>query len=216
MSDLTNSLALRMTLTQFLSPDIPVNTPLMWFTVKFNIKTSLKQWEEVKASNYRYKEEKAMLCSWTQPAVHGLGPQRVFYQGRLIRSQQPPKHLQSLHKSKVKCLDLLKTGDSDSQESSCSAEDGFNPWTGKIPCRILDSHSSILAGRIPQTKEPGRLESMGSQKVGHDWATNTFVFIYILHYCLILTLPRNFTSSFLYTHFTGEETDLVQDSVRSL
>ena len=30
-------------------------------------------------------------------------------------------------------------------------------------------HSSILAWRIPWTEEPGRLQSMGSQRVGHDW-----------------------------------------------
>ena len=30
------------------------------------------------------------------------------------------------------------------------------------------THSSILAWRIPWTEEPGRLQSMGSQKVGHD------------------------------------------------
>ena len=30
------------------------------------------------------------------------------------------------------------------------------------------THSSILAWRIPQTEEPGRLQSMGSQRVGHD------------------------------------------------
>ena len=29
-------------------------------------------------------------------------------------------------------------------------------------------HSSILAGKIPWTEEPGRLQSMGSQRVGHD------------------------------------------------
>ena len=29
-------------------------------------------------------------------------------------------------------------------------------------------HSSILAWEIPRTEEPSRLESMGSQKVGHD------------------------------------------------
>ena len=29
-------------------------------------------------------------------------------------------------------------------------------------------HSSILAWKIPWTVEPGRLESMGSQRVGHD------------------------------------------------
>ena len=34
-------------------------------------------------------------------------------------------------------------------------------------------HSSILAKRAPWTEEPGGLQSMGSQRVGHDWATNT-------------------------------------------
>ena len=33
------------------------------------------------------------------------------------------------------------------------------------------AHSSILAWRIPMEKEPGWLQSMGSQRVGHDWAT---------------------------------------------
>ena len=30
----------------------------------------------------------------------------------------------------------------------------------------MATHSSILAGRIPRTEEPGRLQFMGSQKVG--------------------------------------------------
>ena len=30
------------------------------------------------------------------------------------------------------------------------------------------THSSILAWRIPRTEEPGGLQSMGSQRVGHD------------------------------------------------
>ena len=33
-------------------------------------------------------------------------------------------------------------------------------------------HSSTLAWRIPRTEEPGRLQSMGSQRVGHDGATS--------------------------------------------
>ena len=32
----------------------------------------------------------------------------------------------------------------------------------------MASHSSILAWRIPQTEEPGRLRSAGSERVGHD------------------------------------------------
>ena len=34
------------------------------------------------------------------------------------------------------------------------------------------THSGILAWRIPRTEEPGRLQSMGSQRVTHDLATN--------------------------------------------
>ena len=36
----------------------------------------------------------------------------------------------------------------------------------------MASHSSILAWEIPWTEEPGGLQSPGSQKVGHDLATN--------------------------------------------
>ena len=32
----------------------------------------------------------------------------------------------------------------------------------------MAAHSSILVWRIPWTEEPGRLQSMGSQRVGHD------------------------------------------------
>ena len=35
-------------------------------------------------------------------------------------------------------------------------------------------------GESPWTKEPGRLQSMGSLRVRHDWAINTFAFCYLL------------------------------------
>ena len=38
----------------------------------------------------------------------------------------------------------------------------------------METHSSILAWRIPWTEEPGRLLSMGLQRVGHDWANNMY------------------------------------------
>ena len=38
--------------------------------------------------------------------------------------------------------------------------------------KAMAPHSSTLAWRIPWTEEPGRLQSMGSQRVGHDWATS--------------------------------------------
>ena len=39
----------------------------------------------------------------------------------------------------------------------------------------MATHSSVLAWRIQGTKEPGGLQSMGLQRVGHDGATNTNV-----------------------------------------
>ena len=40
----------------------------------------------------------------------------------------------------------------------------------------MATHSSILAWRILWTEEPSRLQSMGSQRVGHNWATFTSFF----------------------------------------
>ena len=36
----------------------------------------------------------------------------------------------------------------------------------------MATHSSILAWKIPWTEEPGRLQSLGSQRVGHNWVTS--------------------------------------------
>ena len=40
----------------------------------------------------------------------------------------------------------------------------------------MATHSSILAYRIPWTEEPDGLQSMGSQRIGQDWAANTLTF----------------------------------------
>ena len=43
--------------------------------------------------------------------------------------------------------------------------------------KAVATHSSTLARKIPWTEEPGRLQSMGSQRVGQDWVTSfTFHF----------------------------------------
>ena len=46
-------------------------------------------------------------------------------------------------------------------------------WEDHLEKRTA-THSSILAWRIPWTEEPGELQSMGLQRAGHDWATNSF------------------------------------------
>ena len=58
------------------------------------------------------------------------------------------------------------------KESDCQAGDaGSIPGSGRSRGEGtpgVETHSNILAGIIPWTEEPGRLQSMGLQRVGHD------------------------------------------------
>ena len=66
-------------------------------------------------------------------------------------------------------------GGSDYKESTWNVGDlGSIPELGRSPVEENDTHSSILAWRIPWIEEAGGLQSTGSQRVGHDWVTNVF------------------------------------------
>ena len=57
------------------------------------------------------------------------------------------------------------TGGSDGKESACNTGDlGAIPGPEDPLEKEMATHSSILSWEIPQTEEPGRLQSMGSQK----------------------------------------------------
>ena len=43
----------------------------------------------------------------------------------------------------------------------------------------MATHSSTLAWKIPWMEEPGRLQSMGSRRVGHDWVTSLSLFTFM-------------------------------------
>ena len=60
-------------------------------------------------------------------------------------------------------------GGSDSKEADYNAvgDPGSILGSGRSP-GVGNDHSRILAWRIPWTEEPGRLQSRGSQRVGHD------------------------------------------------
>ena len=45
--------------------------------------------------------------------------------------------------------------------------------------KAMAPYSSTLAWKIPWTEEPGRLQSMGSQRVGHDCATSLSLFTFM-------------------------------------
>ena len=62
----------------------------------------------------------------------------------------------------------------ESEESACNAGDpGSISGSGRSLEKKIATHSSILAWKIPWMEELSGLQSMGLQKVRHDWATNT-------------------------------------------
>ena len=75
----------------------------------------------------------------------------------------------------------------DGKASACGAGDlGSIPRLRRPLEKEMATHSSTLAWKIPWTEEPGRLQSLGSQRVGHDWATSLSLLpghsrIYISH-----------------------------------
>ena len=57
------------------------------------------------------------------------------------------------------------------KESTCDAADsGSIPRSGRSPGEGKATHSSILAWEILWTEDPGGLQSMRSQRAGHDWS----------------------------------------------
>ena len=65
------------------------------------------------------------------------------------------------------------------------------------------THSSILTWRISWTEKPGRLQSMGLQKIRHDWVTFTFILWGKRHHASVLKIapapkllnPYNYTGA---------------------
>ena len=69
---------------------------------------------------------------------------------------------------------------SDGKEFACNAGDpsSIPHWEDPLEKEMV-THSSILAWRIPWTDEPGRLQSMELQRVGHDRVTNPTPQLYL-------------------------------------
>ena len=64
---------------------------------------------------------------------------------------------------------VVFTGGSLVKNTPANAEDtDLIPGSGRPQEKEMETHSSILVWKIPWTEEPHGLESMGSQRVGHD------------------------------------------------
>ena len=88
------------------------------------------------------------------------------------------------------------------KEFACSAGDpGSIPGLGRSSGEGMATHSSILAWKISWTEEPGGFQSMGSQRVGHDWATNTHnrgIRDQITNICWIIEKAREFQKNIYF------------------
>ena len=56
----------------------------------------------------------------------------------------------------------------------------------------METHSNTLAWKIPWMEEPGRLQSMGSQRVGHNWETSVSQYIAFVKSQLLIYLLSMF------------------------
>ena len=72
-------------------------------------------------------------------------------------------------------------GCSDTKECVQCRIPRFYPWSRRFLEKEIATHFSFAAWDIPWTAEPGRLQSVGSRKVGHNWTTNIFTLPLFMH-----------------------------------
>ena len=87
-------------------------------------------------------------------------------------------------------------GGSEGKVFACNVGDlGLIPGSGRSLEKEMATHSSIFAWRIPWTEEPGGLQSMGSQRVRHDWVTSLSLLIVLLGQNLLFWVHASSRSS---------------------
>ena len=93
----------------------------------------------------------------------------------------------------------LFPGDSGSKESASMQETQVRSLGQEDPLeKGMAIHSSILAWRIPRREEPGRLQSMGSQRLRHDWVTNNFAILLKFSICLLFPFSTHLKITHLF------------------
>ena len=70
-----------------------------------------------------------------------------------------------MHAGASKVVQVVKSLPADAGDAR---DAGVIPGSGRSFEKEMTTHSSILAWRVPQTEEPGGLQCVGSQRVGHD------------------------------------------------
>ena len=106
-------------------------------------------------------------------------------------------------------------GDSDGKVSVCNAGDLVRSLGWEVLLeKEMAAHSSILAWKVPWTVELGRLLSMGSQRIGHNWVIVLLYYIAVLNFlvisnkgpCIFVLHWSNILSTLAISHYVASPT----------
>ena len=124
-----------------------------------------------------------MDCSLPGSSVHGIFQATVLERGAIAFSDNEGdlSSIPGLGRSPgegIGCPVFLDSPcGSAGKESTCKVEDLASiPGLGRSPGEENSTYSSTVAWKIPWTEEPGRLQSRGSRKVGHNFSLFTFTY----------------------------------------
>ena len=98
--------------------------------------------------------------------------------------KQLSKRIYQQENGKMNCITLIQLNTIQQKKKWPSLQLFISRWKNKTIIVLNDRegmapHSSTLAWRIPWTEEPGRLQSMGLLRVGHDWVTSLSLFTFM-------------------------------------
>ena len=128
------------------------------------------------------------LSSLTDSSVNGVFPERILewlpflLYGIFLTQGSCPGFLYLLHwqadSLTMSHLGIPNTLSIFSKFTSSSKGKIIEMYT-EITEKAMATHSSTLTWKIPWTEEPGRLQSLGSLRVGHDWAASLSLFTFM-------------------------------------
>ena len=135
---------------------------LLW-TFSCIFKTATKTLLHSSPLKWRYHVDE----TFTKHLLHVI----ISYQGAYIKEKLYKSNYESIFSTLVKSQEGFPGG-LDSKESAYMQETRVQSLSREDPLeKETATHFIILAWRIPWTEEPGRLRSMGLERVGHDLAT---------------------------------------------
>ena len=135
---------------------------------------------------FQFPKKAQWKCEFPDPAQQRQKPEvistiftiiEIFQNSKCRKYDKRLWSWPSEFKSRHLSYSMMKGGfpcGSDAKESTWMQETRAPSLGWEDPLKEdMATHSSILAWRIPWTEQPGGLQSMASQRLRHDWTTNT-------------------------------------------